>query len=86
MQQINIYDAKTDFSKLIKKLETKEEDIIYIARNGVRIAKMTLVEQSPKRPQRIGAAKGKIHVPDNFDELNEDIAKLFYGESEWKYY
>ena len=82
MQQMNIYEAKTDFSKIIKKLETREEDIIYIARNGIRIAKITLVDQTYKKPQRIGIAKGKISVPDNFDELNEDIAKLFYGETE----
>lgn len=82
MQQMNIYEAKTDFSKIIKKLETREEDIIYIARNGIRIAKITLVDQTSEKPQRIGIAKGKISVPDNFDELNEGIAKLFYGETE----
>ena len=34
MRQVNMFEAKNDLSKLVKMLENKEEDIIYIARNG----------------------------------------------------
>ena len=38
--QVNIFDAKTDLSKLIKMLENKEEESITIARNGRPVAKL----------------------------------------------
>lgn len=33
-----------------------------------------------KRNDRIGVAKGKFTVPDDFDKDDEEIAKLFNGE------
>ena len=35
--------------------------------------------QSPPVTKRIGAAKGKFTVPDNFDEDNEMIAEMLTG-------
>ena len=32
MTQVNILEAKTNLSKLVELLETKEEDVIYILR------------------------------------------------------
>ena len=43
MMQVNILEAKTNFSKLIRLLETKKEDSITIARNGKPVAKITLI-------------------------------------------
>ncbi len=43
MTQVNMFEAKTDLSKLVKMLETKQEDIIYLARNGTAVAQMTLM-------------------------------------------
>ena len=40
MVQYNMLDAKTNFSKLIKSLETNEEDVILIARNGETVAQI----------------------------------------------
>lgn len=76
MTQVNMLEAKTDLSKLVKMLETKEEDVIYIARNGVSVAQLTLVP-SVDVSKRIGIAKGKIKVSDDFDELDSEIADLF---------
>ena len=39
MKQVNISEAETQFYKLIKMLETKEEDEIIITRNGEPVAK-----------------------------------------------
>ena len=41
MLQVNILEAKTEFSKLIRLLESKKEDYITIARNGKPVAKLS---------------------------------------------
>lgn len=80
MTQVNMLEAKTDLSKLVKMLESKEEDVIYIARNGVSVAQLTLVPQIDVS-KRIGIAKGKLNLPDDFDEvfdsLDDEITDLF---------
>lgn len=80
MTQVNMLEAKTDLSKLVKMLEAKEEDVIYIARNGVSVAQLTLVP-SVDVSKRIGIAKGKIKLSDDFDDvfdsLDDEIADLF---------
>ncbi|MCR4792678.1 MAG: type II toxin-antitoxin system Phd/YefM family antitoxin [Lachnospiraceae bacterium] len=78
MIQVNMLEAKTDFSKLINLLETKKEDYITIARNGKPVAKITLINESPVS-NRIGIAKGKFRIKGDFDSDNEEIAKLFDG-------
>lgn len=45
MAQINIVEEKTDLSKLINLLETKQEEVIYILRNGEAVAQITLISQ-----------------------------------------
>ncbi len=44
MTQVNMPEAKTDLSKLVKMLKTKQEDVFYLARN--RIAQMTLIQKN----------------------------------------
>lgn len=78
MTLVNMFEAKSDLSKLVKMLETKEEDVIYIARNGVSVAQLTLIPKtSPSK--RIGAAAGKFTVPENFDEMDKEIENMFEG-------
>ena len=78
MLQVNVLEAKTDFSKLIRMLETKREDEIRVARNGKPVVKITLIHQDPP-VQRIGIAKGKFTAPDDFDACNEEIASMLTG-------
>ena len=78
MNQVNILDAKNNLSKLIQSLERREADSITIARNGKPVAKLTLFEDSDNMT-RIGVAKGKFTVPDDFDWCNDEIVKMFEG-------
>ncbi len=78
MMQVNILEAKTDFSKLIRLLETKKEDFIIIARNGKPVAKITLINEAPVS-KRIGIAKDKLTAIDDFDADNEAIAEQMTG-------
>lgn len=76
MTQVNMHEAKTDLSKFIRMLEDDEEDVIYIARNGVSVAQITLVPKVDVS-KRIGIAKGQIKVSEEFDELDDVITELF---------
>ncbi len=76
MTQVNMHEAKTGLSKLIQMLENGEEDVIYIARNGVSAAQLTLVPKVDVS-KRIGIAKGQIKVSEDFDELDDVITELF---------
>ena len=78
MMQVNILEAKTDFSKLIRLLESKREDCITVARNGKPVAKITLVQETPVS-KRIGAAKGKFDMKGDFDADNQEIADMLTG-------
>ena len=78
MMQVNILEAKTDFSKLIRLLETKKEDYITVARNGQPVAQITLITETPVS-KRIGIAKGKFTIKDDFDADNDAIAEMMMG-------
>ena len=78
--QVNVFKAKTDFSKLIRLIESKREESITIARNGKPVVKLVPVDAVPVA-KRIGVAKGKFKVPDDFDAGNEEIAAMLTGGS-----
>ena len=75
MLQVNILEAKTDFSKLIRMLESGRENAITVARNGRPVVKITLVNETPVS-RRIGVAKGKFRAPDDFDAAGEEAAAM----------
>ena len=80
MLQVNVLEAKTDLSKLIRLLESKKEDYITVARNGKPVVKMTLIEASPVS-KRIGIAEGRYKAPDDFDANNAEAAAYLLGEN-----
>lgn len=79
MTQVNMLEAKTELSKLVKMLETKQEDVIYLARNGTPVVQMTLIPPKSAGP-RIGIAEGKFRIPDEFDAWDKEVEELFGGD------
>ena len=78
MTTVNIHEAKTNFSRLVERVEGGET--VIIARSGKPVAKLVaLDEASPhKKKRRFGFMKGQIKVPDDFDRMFEDeIAEMF---------
>ena len=75
MLQVNVLEAKTDFSKLIRILESGRENTITVARNGKPVVKITLVDETPVS-RRIGVAKGRFKAPDDFDAAGEEAAAM----------
>ena len=78
--QVNVLEAKTDLSKLIRMLESKKEEYITIARNGKPVAKMTLISETPVS-NRIGIAQGEFNILGDFDKDNKEIAEMLSGGS-----
>ena len=78
MLQVNILEAKTDLSRLIKLIESGKEDNIIIARYGKPIVKMSIYNNGPLS-NRIGIAKGKFEAPIDLDQDNSEIEELFGG-------
>ncbi len=74
MKRYNIYEAKTNLSKIAKMLENKEEDYVIISKNDKPLLKVTLFEGTG-RENLLGCAKGMFTVPDDFDDI--DISDLF---------
>lgn len=68
---VNIFEAKTQLSKLIEMAE-KGEDVV-IARAGKPVVRLTKLAPE-KKPIIFGLMKGKIHVTGDFDaDLPEDF-------------
>jgi prevent-host-death family protein len=81
MDQVNVHEAKTHFSKLVARAERGEE--IVIARGGKPVAKLVPAEVHPKRP--LGLLKGQIWMSDDFDDPLPDEfwnAPVFPDEDE----
>ena len=76
MTQVNMLEVKEDLSNMVHMLETKQEEVIYLTRNGIAVAQMTLLPK-PATRKRIGVAEGKFKVPDEFDLWDKEIEETF---------
>ena len=77
MQTINIHQAKTNLSALIEKTRNGEE--VVIAKAGKPVAKLVAYKEKLK-PRKPGLWKGKVWMSKDFNNEDEEINKLFYGE------
>lgn len=76
MESYNIHRAKTQFSKLIERVENGEE--ILIARDGYTVARLVAEKKPLRKPGRL---KGRIIIRKGFyDPLPPDILSAFGGE------
>ena len=77
MKRVNTHEAKTQLSRLLRRVAAGEE--ITIANRGVPVAR--LVPVPPKKAQRVlGILRGELSVPDDFDSpLPEAVLELFEG-------
>ncbi len=75
MVVVNMHEAKTNLSKLVKRAAAGEE--IIVARAGEPVAKIVAYTPPPKKPRVPGSMKGKIWIAPDFDELPAEIAEAF---------
>ena len=76
--QVNILEAKSNLSNLVRLIETGKEEHIIIARYGKPVVKMVIYNDTPVS-KRIGIAKGKLKSPEDLDQYNNEIAEMFGG-------
>ena len=77
MVQVNIREAKTQFSRLLKLAEAGEE--VVIARNGTPVAKLVALPKKAGKPQP-DQWKGLIKLDDSFfDPLPEEELARWEG-------
>ena len=80
MRTVNMHEAKTHLSRLVKNAADGEPFIIAISgKPMVRVAAVTAPEIKTKRP--IGFLDGQIEVPEDFDRMfDKEIEALFSGK------
>lgn len=78
MKTVNIYEAKTNLSKLIALVQNGEE--VVIAKAGQPVVDLT-IHKPKKNKIKFGTAAGKLHYKDeDFVGLDPDIQEMFYGK------
>jgi prevent-host-death family protein len=76
MAKVSVHEAKTHFSRLLRRVEGGEE--IVIARAGEPVARLVPFEGSGRR--ELGRDRGLFEVPDDFDApLPEEVLRAFEG-------
>jgi prevent-host-death family protein len=77
MTMVNVHEAKTHFSRYLKRA-LKGERVIVCVRNKP-VIELKPLESAPKKRRRIGIYKGRFTVPDDInDPLPEWWLKEFY--------
>lgn len=77
MTQVNLYEAKTQLSKLVERA-AKGEDIV-IAKNGEPVAVLVAPEKVNKPKREFGFLKGKVEIPTEkeWKEMDAEVRRLF---------
>jgi len=71
MRQVNVREAKTELSRLLKQVEAGER--IVIARSGKPVAVLVPCKAAIRR-RRLGLARGQVVIHADFDELPAEFA------------
>lgn len=78
MKQVNLYEAKTQLSKLVD-AAIAGEDVI-IARAGKPVARLTGLNK-PIGKRKLGHLDGQFSIPEDFNApLPDEVLESFYGE------
>lgn len=80
MTEINMLEAKTNLTRLIRMLETKQEDAIIICRHGKPCAKLEFFDNKAKR-RIVGRFEGKCPPLDYdlLDKMDDEIVDDIYS-------
>lgn len=76
--RVNVGQAKTDLSKLLARVEAGEE--VEIARDGVPVARLVVIDPAPGPGLRFLAARGslagQITIADDFEFTDAEVDEL----------
>lgn len=77
MINVNIHEAKTHLSRLLERVAAGEQ--VVISKAGKPVA--DLVAHRPN-PVTFGTLAGRMDVPEDWEQTDEEIAALFYGDGD----
>jgi prevent-host-death family protein len=76
MAEVSVHEAKTHFSRLLKRAATGEE--IVILRSGKPVARLVPMTSTTRRT--FGVDRGRFDIPEGFDEpLPDEVLRSFEG-------
>ena len=74
MKTVNIYEAKTQLSRLVEQAASGED--VVIARAGRPVARLTRLQQTPRK-RRLGLLHGGCRIPDDFNRPLPEVVRAF---------
>lgn len=77
MEIVNIQEAKTHLSRLLRRVKEGEPFVIAQAGHPVALVSPYQGEPPPRQP---GSMRGKIWIAEDFDAPDPEIEKLFCGD------
>lgn len=77
--RININEAKTHLSRYAKRIKQGERFILCDRNKAFAEIRPLPITEDGLRP--FGLAAGKIHLPDDFNESDPEIERLFSGQA-----
>jgi len=79
MQTIQVGQLKAEFSSVLEQVhQFGEKFIIEYGKKHKKVAMLVPYEEKRKR-RRFGQLKGKMEVPEDFDDESIEINAMFYG-------
>jgi prevent-host-death family protein len=73
---VNVHEAKTHLSRLLERVEAGEEFVI--ARAGRPVARLVPFVRRTE-PRALGIWRDRVGIGPEFDEADDEIARLFIG-------
>ena len=78
MKKVNIYEAKTQLSRLVEEAASGED--VVIARAGRPVARLTRLQKTGGK-RRLGLLDGRFKIPDDFNRpLPEEVLRAFESD------
>jgi len=77
MKTLNMHEAKSNLSSLVREVRDGSEREIIICLSGQPVAKLVPVAEAPRR--QLVVDRGRIMIGADFDAINPEIAALFEG-------
>ncbi|MEA3315453.1 MAG: type II toxin-antitoxin system Phd/YefM family antitoxin [Campylobacterota bacterium] len=79
MQSIQVGEFKSDLSSILKQVQNLgEKFVIEYGKKHKKVAMLVPYEEK-KKIRKFGQLEGKINIPNNFDDEDEEINEMFYG-------
>ncbi|HWX46150.1 MAG TPA: type II toxin-antitoxin system prevent-host-death family antitoxin [Solirubrobacteraceae bacterium] len=75
MTRVGMHEAKTQLSRLVERARNGED--VIVERSGHPVAKIVPYDEPRGLLALEGIWKGKVVIPDDFDELPEDLQRAF---------